>query len=136
MDGLLEPGALASALADVPASHFSEIFVNWYIPSAAVAGLLFALYNIALVSGIRVHSTLLDDDTEALLGPPGDHDGARRSLRGAQGLHDLTPRPAEIAKSAAHIHGAIKEGAQAFLKTEYRAIVSFCVPVRACVSLA
>jgi hypothetical protein len=96
MDG---PVALASALADVPASHFSEQFVNWWIPVCACAGpcprsgyralrapadlrvislgLLFALYQVLLVSGIRVHSALLDDDTEALLGPAGDHDGAR-----------------------------------------------------------
>jgi inorganic pyrophosphatase len=37
---------------------------------------------------------------------------------------------ADIAKSAAHIHNAIKEGAQSFLKTEYKAIISFCLPVR------
>jgi len=71
------PDALASTLADVPASHFSEQFVNWWIPICACAGLLFALYQVLLVSGIRVHSALLDDDTEALLGPAGDHDGAR-----------------------------------------------------------
>ena len=77
MDGLFEPDALASALADVPASRFTEKFVNLYIPLAALAGLLFALWQVALVSSIRVHSTLLDNDQEALLGPAGDHDGAR-----------------------------------------------------------
>ena len=78
MDGVvLAPDALATALADAPASHFSSQFVNIYIPVAALAGLLFALYQVAMVSGIRVHSLLLDDDTEALLGPASDHDGAR-----------------------------------------------------------
>jgi hypothetical protein len=77
MDGVFEPDALATALADARASHFSEQFVNIYIPVAALAGLLFALYQVAMVSGIRVHSLLLDDDTEALLGPASDHDGVR-----------------------------------------------------------
>ena len=77
MDGVFEPDALATALAAAPASHFSAHFVNIYIPVAALAGLLFALYQVAMVSGIRVHSLLLDDDSEALLGPASDHDGAR-----------------------------------------------------------
>ena len=132
MNGLYEPVALATGLADAPASHFTEKFVNLYIPLCGLAGLLFALYQVALVSGIRVHSTLLDDDTEALLGPAGDHDGARSCCR-LRVLRVRSRALAEIAKSAAHIHGAIKEGAQSFLKTEYRAILSFCIPVRASV---
>ena len=91
MDGVFTPDALATVLADAPASHFSAQFVNIYIPVAALAGLLFALYQVAMVSGIRVHSLLLDEDTEALLGPASDHDGARTvANRGSQALLTLT----------------------------------------------
>ena len=59
-------------------AYLSDKFATYYIPAAAAAGLLFALYQVALVSGVRVHSMLLDeDDSEALLGPAGEHDGAR-----------------------------------------------------------
>jgi hypothetical protein len=67
-----------NATADTT-TYLSARFATWYIPACALAGVLFALYQVAHVSAVRVHSTTLDDDdTEALLGPAGEHDGARR----------------------------------------------------------
>jgi hypothetical protein len=66
-----------NATADA-GTYLSERFATWYIPACALAGVLFALYQVAHVSAVRVHSTTLDDDdTEALLGPAGEHDGAQ-----------------------------------------------------------
>jgi hypothetical protein len=68
-----------NATADDTTTYLSARFATWYIPACALAGVLFALYQVAHVSAVRVHSTTLDDDdTEALLGPAGEHDGARR----------------------------------------------------------
>jgi hypothetical protein len=61
----------------VAGTYLSDRFTTWYIPACALAGVLFSLYQVAHVSAVRVHSTTLDEeDTEALLGPAGDHDGA------------------------------------------------------------
>jgi hypothetical protein len=77
-------GIARNATGDVAGTYLSERFTTWYIPACALAGLLFALYQAARVSAVRVHSTALDeDDTEALLGPAGEHDGARRAASGA-----------------------------------------------------
>jgi len=91
MDGLLgAPGELASSLAAAPMTLLSSRFVSAYIPLCALAGLLFALYQISRVAGIRVHSSL-DEDTEALLGPARDHDGARRDELSTMLRRLLTP---------------------------------------------
>jgi hypothetical protein len=47
--------------------------------------------------------------------------------RGAELAFCFARRPTQ-AKNAAEIHKAIKDGAHAFLRTEYRAITSFAVP--------
>ena len=85
--------------ATVAGTYLSERFSTWYIPACAAAGLLFALYQVAFVSGVRVHSLLLDeDDTEALLGPAGEHDGAcsraraRSRRNAARAVARATPR--------------------------------------------
>ena len=100
-------GGIKNATGGDGSVFLSTAFTDWYIPLCALSGLLFALAQLGGVSGVRVANVAFDLDTEsgALLGPEGQND--------------------DIARSAAQIHGAIREGARAFLKTQYTSISYF-----------
>ena len=102
--------ALSAAVASSGDSSFSTGFINWSIPLAAIAAVLFALVSLSRLTTVRVASASLSADTES---------GNEPLLGSTAAQHD------DIARAASQIHHSIREGAHAFLVVQYKNIAWF-----------
>jgi inorganic pyrophosphatase len=83
-----------------------DVFVLWFVPAAAVVGILFALVQWYIVSGVSVG-------------------GEGKGNNGYLHVDEDGVSDAEVVAKCAEIQAAISEGAESFLVTEYQYLLIF-----------